>query len=114
MKHKLGTIVITKELFKETIEALEKQYAHDSKCTDAFNIILPEDRVVGYDNNIIMLQLITLLKLSFKDDSDWIDYFIYDLDFGRDYKEGCVMSKDKKPIPLVTIDDLWNLLHSDK
>lgn len=105
-----ATLVITKKLFIEVISALKKQSDHDSKCTDAFNIILPEDRVVGYDNNIIMLQLITLLKLSFKDDSDWIDYYIYEIDFGRDYVEGCVLSKEKKPIPLATPSDLWNLL----
>lgn len=35
-----------------------------------------------------------------KDEYDWIDYFMYELDFGEKYYDGCVLDKDKSIIDL--------------
>jgi len=113
MKQKLGTLKIDKELFREVMTAIDTQRKHDRKCTDAFQVILPNDFVSGYENGVVISMLLSLLKLSFKDNTkdSWIDYFQYDMDFGRDYKVGCASYKDGTNIPLATIDDLWNLLN---
>ena len=106
--------MITKELFVDTINALKRHEEYNSKCTDAFQIILNEDRVViGYDTSILTSQIIKLLEASMHDNSDWIEYFIYDLDFGKDYKEGCANYKDKTPIDLSSAEKLYDFLYME-
>jgi hypothetical protein len=45
------SIPFPRELFMECMDAIEKQYEHDRKCSDAFQIILPQDFITGYDNH---------------------------------------------------------------
>ena len=45
-----------------------------------------------------------------KEGCDDISYFCWELDFGRDWYEGCVLDKDGNDIPLKTPEDLWNLI----
>ena len=103
---------MTKELFIETIGELEKQKIHDRKCSDAFKVLLPHDYTSGYDNHFIQEQLIKLLKIATNDThkDSWIEYFIWELDFGKLYKEGCVQILEKD-IKLKTASDLWDLLN---
>ena len=52
---------------------------------------------------------IKLLKAIFHDEEDWIDYWVYELDYGKDYQDGDVIQNGKN-IPLKTIEDLYNFL----
>lgn len=97
------------ELFIESIEAIKKQYTHDKKCSEAFSIILPNDHISFYDNNILMDQLIKVLSEMVGDKSDWIDYYIYELDFGKNYKDYKVIL-DNKEYFIKTPKDLYNLI----
>ena len=55
------------------------------------------------------------IKSNFNNDpSDWIGYYIYDLDWGKDWKKGAVTSKDGKDIKLKTLSDLYNILTETK
>ena len=102
---------MTLKLFKETIEAIVAQQKHDDKCSDAFQLILNEDRVyIGYDNSILVSQIFKILADVMQDDGDWISYFIYDLEFGTKYKKGCAIEKDGKEIKLDTIENLYKYL----
>ena len=103
---------MTKELFIETIGELEKQKIHDRKCSDAFKVLLPHDYTSGYDNHWIQEQLIKVLKVATNDNiqQSWIEYFIWELDFGNLYREGCVKISGKD-IKLQTAFDLWDLLN---
>ena len=108
--HKME-INITKKLFIETIEELKKQVLHDRKCGDAFEVILPHDFTTGYNNSWVVNQLVKLLKVA-KDDNhrdSWIEYYMWELNFGEDYKDGAV-TENNKNIPLKTPEDLWNIL----
>ena len=53
---KTKNLKITKELFIETIEAIEKQHRHDAECSDAFRVILPYDYISCYENHYLSLQ----------------------------------------------------------
>lgn len=89
---KLGNILITKELFIKIISDIENQYKHDDKCQNAFTIILPHDYISGYDYHFIIDRLMNLLKTAFNDNhkESWIEYFIFELDFGKNYECGCI------------------------
>lgn len=100
----------TKELFIETMDVLKKQQEFDNECTDAFQKILPADFVSGYDNQLLWNQLVKLMSLDLKDESDWINYYIYDLDWGNKYKAGMVTNPEGKNVKLKSLDDLWKML----
>lgn len=104
----IGLLKINRELFIETIESIEKQYRHDEKCGKAFQEILKKDFVSTYDNHHIQDQLVKLLRLAMGDTSyhSWIEYFMWDLDFGSDYKEGDVTISGRE-FPLRNAADLW-------
>ena len=100
---------MTKELFIHSIEALHKQYLHDDKCAEAFKVILPNDYTTLYDNHHVIDALTKILVDATNDTSDWISYFIYELNFGKDWKDGMI-KENGKDIKLQTTEDLWNLL----
>jgi hypothetical protein len=81
-----------KDLFIETIEVIKAQREHDLKCVRAFEIILPNTFIIGYDNTKLEDQLIKLLRVAMNVDTKdiIIDYFIDDLEFGTKYKKGCI------------------------
>lgn len=103
--------MISKEMFGACIDAIQQQEEYDKKCTDAFQTILNEDRIViGYDNGILSRQLIKLLVACINDKGEWIEYFIYELDYGKKYTDGCVTHENKTPIDLSTTDKLYEFL----
>lgn len=112
-KNEITAIIsLTKELFTETIEQLKKQEAHDNKCSDAFKIILPSDYISSYNNDTIKQQLLRMLKVGMNDNhrDSWIDYFIYELEYGTKYKKGCASHKDDTNINLSDSSHLYDFL----
>ena len=95
------------------MEALEKQQEHDNKCSDAFQIILPSDYISAYDNSYIQKQLIKLMQVAMKDEGrdSWIDYFIWELEFGKKYKFGCATNADGSNIDLSSAGALYDFLN---
>ena len=96
---------MTEDIFIETIEALEEQRRIDQKCHEAFTVILPNDYVSGYDNSILFKQLIKLI-----DKDDWVDYFVWELDFGKNYEEGMIKIHGET-FELRTAKDLFKLIN---
>lgn len=105
-------IKISKELFTESLDKIKRQMDHDYKCSEAFKIILPNDYISNYDNSMVIDQLVKLLKIYTNDDhkDSWIEYFIYELNFGEKYTEGCATHKNGKIINLSTSENLYNFL----
>jgi hypothetical protein len=105
-------IKVDRELFIETIEALKSQYEHDKKCSDALQIILPNDFVSGYDNHWVNNQLIKIIQIAMNDNHEysWIEYYMFELDFGKEYHKGCATNKDGSEINLSTAGALWDFL----
>ena len=100
-----------KEQFIKTIEALQKQYEHDERVCDLLSEAYPESTIMPYDNSIIINQILDFLKSEFNDQEDSIiEYFIYELDYGKKYKKGMVTDSDGSEIELKTANDLWDYL----
>ena len=51
--------------------------------------------------------VVQTLKRSMDDIADWISYFIYELDYGKKWKSGMVVSGKGKDIKLKTAEDLY-------
>lgn len=57
--------------------------------------------------------IIDLLALHFEDESEWISYWIYELNFGKDYHDGAV-TMDDEIVKMATVEDLYNVLKENK
>jgi len=101
---------ISKELFIETIDVIERQMAYDSKCTEAFSQILPNDSVFfGYDNHLLHNQLLKMLKAATNDQCE-IQYFIDELDFGRLWTPTSISDENGKMVKMKNVNQLWSVL----
>ena len=89
--------------FQTQLDRLTRAYTNSTK-ESADYIHLP----TLFDSNINLLE--TLMG----DKAEWISFWIYELDFGRKYKEGSVKYVNGENIVLKTTKDLWNLLTEDK
>ena len=105
---------MNKELFVESINELQKQFDHDSKFGDILGKAFPGAFSANLvpDNHYIIEQMIKVLKIEMFDNHDhsWIEYFIYELDFGKDYKSGCATFEDGEIIDLSSAESLYNFL----
>jgi len=101
---------ITKEVFCAAINALKKQQ-EDNRQIELVSQTLFEGPLYFQATENLETAVIDLLKATFDDTSDEsdIDYFIYELDYGTKYTEGCYTIFDK-PIKLATSEDLYDLL----
>jgi len=54
--------------------------------------------------------ILKTLRLAMRDKGEWIDYWVYELDCGKDAKAGTVKSKSGKSIPIKSISDLYSIL----
>ena len=106
------TLEITKKLFVETIHALEKQYKYDSKCAKHIQAVFNDNFISGYDNHLLTGQLVKMLQLAFNDahKESWIEYYLYELDFGKKYRKGCATNKDGSEIKLSNAGELYDFL----
>ena len=57
--------------------------------------------------------IVRLLAIIMRDESEWISYFCYDLNFGNYEDDGMIQNADGTPIPLHTTRQLWDLLIED-
>lgn len=106
---------ITFEQFKEKILAIKEYsilqdkiydavYKYNNNTKDSADLLLPS----------LMWCVTDLLSLATGDESGWIAYWVYELDFGRRYEDGTIQDSDGKNIKLKTVEDLWALIQSNK
>ena len=79
------------ELFKDNIENRERDFIN------AGSICIGHESVVVY-----------LLERIF--DTDMISYFIYELDYGKEYKDGYVQDGEGNNIDISTVEKLYDYL----
>ena len=81
------------------------------ECTDRIDTISKAIRSdVLYDITDPMFDMIVdLLEICFNDKEKWIEYWVFELDFGDKYKDGMVKNGETT-IPLKTAKDLYDLL----
>lgn len=103
---------MNKELFVESIEALRLQYEHDAKCTELLSKVFESTHMNGYDNHYANNQLLKILCVGMKDSTphSWIEYFCFEINFGKEYYEGIATEKDGTHIDISTSEKLYDYL----
>lgn len=110
--------MLSKEKFVEIIKQLEEQEEIDKNfaksVSDAFDCF-----AVMYNNGRHTSIIMTLLNDIFGEEhnstygSD-IEYFVYELDYGRKYKHGMITNSDGSIIDLSTTEKLYDYLITKK
>lgn len=100
---------ISKEDFIKAINDIEKV----NKYHDSLNSFFQKNEVDGYIFQPDCVDtVLRLLHIVFgeADRDNWIEYFCYELNFGKKWKSGCITKKDGTDIKLETSEDLYNYL----
>jgi hypothetical protein len=109
---------MNKKLFASCINAIEKQYKHNEKCAKRLSEVFPYSSKVDlhYDHHWITNALFEVLADAMGDKDNWIEYFLWELDFGAKNRSGKLKATDKdgNNIPLGTPEDLWELLNKER
>lgn len=109
-----GNLKITKELFVSIMKTLEASYNYSCKVNSMLEEMFEDSG--GYPRiHKLEDQLIDLLNLAFQDPNseftdDTIEYFIYDLDFGKTWSKYCMTEQDGTIIDLSTAEKLYDYL----
>lgn len=83
----------------------DARYAFNkSETREEFRFIFP----TGIDNIIELLAILT------NDKYEWIDYWIYELDFGRRADDLVCKDDERNIIPLHTVEELWALINQNE
>lgn len=101
--------MISKEEFINAINEVERVYGYQKGLNNFFR----ENYVDGYifqpDCTSTVISLLHSI-FGIKDKDGWIDYFCFELDFGKNWKKGMLTAKDGTDIILRTSEDLYDLL----
>jgi hypothetical protein len=86
---------------EEKFAAISREYGFEFMCVD----------FTSHESLIV-----DILKSACADNKrdSWIDYFIYELDFGRKYTEAHITDANGQSIALANADDLYSRLEEDE
>ena len=105
--------MISKKDFIKAIEDVENVWRYHEGLNNYFR----KNNVDGYifqpDCTSTVLRLLHSIA-GIKDKDEWIDYFCFELDFGKKWHEGTITNDDGTDIVLKTAEDLYNLLESQE
>lgn len=101
---------ITKEEFVKTINKLETASDSEWNIWMALkdNGVWVDDERDGLENSVI--ELLSYLVNPIRPDlaKEDIEYFVYELDFGREFEIGNIMDKDGNPIDFSSAEKLYD------
>ena len=107
--------MISKKEFVEIIERLKNYNDLQDKIDDLFknNIDNKEMDFINAGSICIGHESVVVYLLERMFDTDMISYFIYELDYGKKYKAGCVLDENMNEIDLSTPEKLYDYLVQD-
>lgn len=106
--------MLSRRQFKDRI----KRLIDLKKTEEMFNKVLKQIDPDSYNYvgfNKYETLIVDCLKDAMEDNTEesWIDYWLYELDYGKEAKKNTVKF-DNKNTPIKTIDDLYNILCRNK
>ena len=107
--------MISKEKFVEIINKLRNYNYLQNKIDDLFrdNIDNKEMDFVNAGSICVGHESVVIYLLENMFDTDMISYWIYELDYGKKYKAGCVLDENMNEIDLSTPEKLYDYLVQD-
>ena len=108
-------MIISKEKFVDIINRLKNYNELQDKIDNLFkdNIENRERDFINAGSICIGHESVVVYLLEKIFDTDMISYFIYELDYGKKYKAGCVLDENMNEIDLSTPEKLYDYLVQD-
>ena len=105
-------MIISKEKFVEIINRLKSYNELQNKINDLFkeNIDNKEMDFMNAGSICVGHESVVVYLLENMFDTDMISYWIYELDYGREYKDGYVQDREGKNIDISTAEKLYDYL----
>lgn len=103
--------MLTKKQFTDAMTAIINQNKADDEICKAITSFCNDS--CFYDTKYATKGLFDLLVSTMKDTSEWIEYWLYELDCGNKYRPSSVTDVRGKPIKIKTIADLYALLKKE-
>ena len=105
-------MIISKEKFVEIINRLKNYNELQDKIDELFkdNIENKEMDFVNAGSICIGHESVVVYLLENMFDTDMISYWIYELEYGEKYTEGCVLDENMNNIDLSTAEKLYDYL----
>lgn len=106
--------MISREKFIEILERLKNYNKLQDKINSLFKeqIDNRENDFMNAGSICIGHESVVIFLLENMFDTDMISYWIYELDYGKRYKSGCVTDENSKNIDISTAKKLYNYLIS--
>lgn len=98
---------MSKETFCEVMRNYKTMFEFTDEMNDLFNKYKMDGEIYPPMCTEIVIDL---LEYIFNDVGEWIQYWTFELGFGKEYEDGYVKDSDGGIIPLKTAEDLYNLL----
>lgn len=105
-------MIISKEKFVEILNRLKNYDDLQDKINDLFkeNIDNKEMDFVNAGSICIGHESVVVYLLENMFDTDMISYWIYELDYGEKYTEGCVLDENMQVVDISTAEKLYDYL----
>ena len=106
--------MITKKQFVEIINKLKKVNDFVNKTNDEAREL--DDAIESDFFNAMSLSIshesivVKLLEKIFNDNEGIISWWLYELDYGREYEDGCFIDEDRSYIDVSTAEKLYDYL----
>lgn len=91
---------------KDTNDFVEETNDKARKLQDAIESDFYNTMSLSISHESIVVELLENMF----NDRDYISWWLYDLGYGRDYKDGCIQDADGKIIDLSTAEKLYDFL----
>lgn len=103
---------MTKDLFVKSIKALETQNNYDICVSENLCNAFPNAFKANLipDNSIVQDALIAVLEHVMEDSEQWIQYYCWELDFGKENWRLKVNDENGNNIPLSSPEELYDFL----
>jgi len=99
---------MNKEKFIELVTELCALRKAEDNLNIAFKVFEPDFNYVCFGRYESLI--VKSIKIAVGDEYDYLSYWLYDLDLGRNAKKGSVTDKNGKSIPIKTISNLYDLI----
>lgn len=103
---------MTKEYFCLFIQNIEMLHNDQRRIEDALDLILDGRPICNIGGDLETF-IVKYLEKEMEDKFDWISDFIYELEFGKNYKPEMITEKDGSNIDLSTAEKLYDVLFSE-
>ena len=100
--------MISKKQFIKHMKDLKELYKIEDDIIKAFKKLDPDFGYFSLGKSISLI--INILEDAFDDESEWISYFIYDLNWGKRWTKKSITDNKGKPINMSTLSELYNVL----